>query len=72
MGIKRCQDLVYIFVIYQKDSKSASNSAFFYSHLKYFSKFLMLLLLALDFEAKTVMKWLQKTKNVFYKCVLGA
>ncbi len=39
MGIKRCQDLVYIFVIYQKDSKSASNSAFFTAILNIFQNF---------------------------------
>jgi hypothetical protein len=29
MSIKRCQDLVYICVIYETDSKSASITAFF-------------------------------------------
>jgi hypothetical protein len=46
MSIKRCQDLVYICVIYVTDSNCV-----FYSHLKYFTKFLMLHILALDFEA---------------------
>jgi hypothetical protein len=62
MGIKRCQDLVYIFVIYQKDQNQHQILRFLQT---YFSQFLMLLIQALDFEAKRVMKWLQKTKLYF-------
>jgi len=36
MSIKRCQDLVYIFVIYETDSKSASIFAFFTAILNIF------------------------------------
>jgi hypothetical protein len=40
------------FLIYETDSKSASIFAFFTAIFKYFSNFLMLHILALDFEAK--------------------
>ncbi len=62
---------VNFFANFSKDSNSASNSAFFYTHFEIIWKNIFWVILALfeNFEVK-VRKMAQQILNVFYKCVL--
>jgi hypothetical protein len=64
--------MVHFFKTFLTDSKSAWNSPFFYTHIQFFNKKIVLLLLALfvNFDCKCAGNGLKKRKIFFYECVL--